>query len=81
MHLRLGVEHDCDKEICILPPGQMVKTKDSKREQQLILALLNNGVHAGTRFIFGATHTEKDISDTVEAYEEALTDMRKVGLI
>ena len=51
IHIRLGTDHDCDQEICILPKNEMGKTTNSARNAQLNLALLNNGVHSGTRFI------------------------------
>ena len=45
------------------------------------MALLNNGVHSGIRFILMAAHTEHDIDDTVEATERALTELRSEGLV
>ena len=81
IHIRLGTDHDCDHEICILSKEDMGKTTNSVRNAQLNLALLNNGVHSGTRFIMSAFHTEKDIAKTAEAFGNALTDVRAEGLI
>lgn len=79
--LRLGVDHECDKEICILTPEQMKVTQDPVRNHQLILSLLNHGVQAGVRFILTAAHTEDDIAFTIDAYEKALNEVREQGLI
>jgi glutamate-1-semialdehyde aminotransferase len=35
----------------------------------------------GGRFILSATHTERDIDDTVEAMGEALAEVRALGLV
>ena len=77
----MGTDHDCDHEICILSKEDMGKTTNSVRNAQLNLALLNNGVHSGTRFIMSAFHTEEDIAKTAEAFGNALTDVRAEGLI
>ena len=51
------------------------------RKTQVELAMMNHGVHSGTRFIVMAAHTESDIQDTVSAAEKALTDLRNQGMI
>ena len=79
--LRLGVEHECDKEICILSQEEMRIVKDPVRTAQLDLALLNHGVDIGLRALLGATHTEQDIDDTLEAVERALSEIREEGLV
>ena len=79
--LRLGLDHDCDKEVCTLSAGEMSTVTDPRLGTQLNLALLNHGVHSGTRFILMAAHRERDIDDTVEAMEKALTEVRDLGLV
>ncbi len=79
--LRLGVDHECDKELCDLSPEDLAKTRDSHRNAQLNLALLNHGVDSATRFLMGSTFTDQDIDDTVEAMAKALSDIRAQGLI
>jgi glutamate-1-semialdehyde 2,1-aminomutase len=79
--LRLGVDHECDKEICMLTPEQEKLATNPVRSHQLGLALMNHGVQAGTRFILTAAHTEEDIDFTIDAYEKALSEIREVGLI
>ena len=79
--LRLGVDHECDKEICILSPDQTAIASDPARMSQLNLSLINNGVHSAHRFILGSAHTEQDIDETVNVFEKAFTEIRGLGLI
>lgn len=79
IHLRLGSNHKCNREICVLTPEEMSKTTDPNRNSQLNLALLNQGVHSGTRFILSASHSLSDISYTIDAFEAALTELREQG--
>ena len=84
LFVRLGVDHECDNEVCILSHDQMKVGSDPKRNAQLQLALLNNGVDpmgGGTRFVVGAAHSDEDVATTVASYEKALTDVREMGLI
>ena len=81
IHLRLGVTHDCDGEICLLPKEDMEKAADNYRNSQLNLSLLNNGVHSGVRFILSSTHTGADIEETIESFESSLDAIRTLGLI
>ena len=79
IHLRLGSDHKCNREICVLTPEEMSKTTDPNRNSQLNLALLNQGVHSGTRFILSASHSQSDISYTIDAFEAALMELREQG--
>ena len=79
--LRLGADHECDKEVCLLTPEQMRITNNADRTAQIGLAMLNHGVHSTTRFIVMAAHQEQDILDTVDAVEKTLTEVRAQGLI
>ena len=79
--LRLGVDHECDKEVCVLSDEQMRITADPERNGQLNLAFLNNGIHATTRFVLSAAHEEQDIDETVEAVGKSLTEVRSLGLV
>ncbi len=79
--LRLGADHECDKDVCILTPEQMRETGNAERNSQFVLAMLNNGVHATSRFIMSAAHREQDVDDTVAATEKSLTELRQMGLV
>ena len=79
--LRLGVDHECDKGVCIMTPEQMRSGNNAQRNSQFVISMLNNGVHATSRFIMSAAHREQDIDETVEATEKSLTELRQMGLI
>ena len=81
MFLRLGVDHECDKEVCSMTADELRTSDDDYRNQQLGLAMYNHGIDAQNRYILSAAHTEQDIDDTVEAVGNALIDIREAGLI
>jgi glutamate-1-semialdehyde 2,1-aminomutase len=81
MFLRLGVDHERDREYCVLTREQTAQANNPARDQQLNLALLNKGVQSGSRFILTAAHTEDDIDFTVDAFEGALSEVRELGLV
>ena len=79
--LRLGVDHECDREVCNMTYEQVRISSDPDRSAQLNLALLNNGVHSGTRFIMMAAHGEEEVDETLEAVEKSLNEVRDIGLL
>ena len=79
--LRLGVDHECDREVCILPPDKTAIIDDPARRTQMELAMMNHGVHGGTRFIVMAVHTGEDIDQTVEAAEKSVNEVRNQGML
>jgi glutamate-1-semialdehyde 2,1-aminomutase len=59
---------------------------DPALQNNLNLAMLNNGihagnVHAGARFIMSAAHGDAEIERTLEAVSNSLTEVRAQGLI
>ena len=79
--LRLGVDHECDQEVCILSPEETAIIDNPARRTQMELSMMNHGVHSGTRFMVMAVHTEEDIDQTVEAAERAVNDVRNQGML
>lgn len=79
--LRLGVEHECDKTVCLLSDRDQRISDDPARKNQLTLSLYNHGIDATNRFILSIAHTEQDIDDTVEATGQALQELRTQGLL
>ena len=81
VHVRLGVDHDCDREFCeIVGAGRMGISADAQRLIQQ--ALINEGVWGGAgMMILSAVHTDEDIDRTLEAYETALTLSREEGAL
>ncbi len=82
VQLRLGWPHECDHEICLVTEEELHKAQNPKVTGALRLALLNEGVHTSSHTsLFSCTHTDKDIDETVDIYERALTAVRKEGLL
>ena len=79
--LRLGVDHECDKELCLMSDEDQHTVEDGERKHQIELSMYNNGVDSGTRFLVGAAHTDTDVDETVAAAERALTEVRAAGLV
>ena len=79
--LRLGVDHECDKEVCNLSPEEIHETLAIFKNPELTLAMYNHGVDGGDRYIVSATHTDEEIDKTVEALEASLTELREEGVM
>ncbi len=80
--LRLGLDHECDGGImCSASLDEMHAAKNGAVESQFNLALINNGVQSGTRFLMTAAHSEQDIDITLAAAEAAMHEVRAEGLI
>ena len=78
VQVRLGADHDLDREI--VGSGRMgISTDAQKLFQQ---ALINEGVWGGAPgMILSAVHTDDDIDQTVEAFENALAQTREEGAL
>ncbi|MBI4199032.1 MAG: aspartate aminotransferase family protein [Chloroflexi bacterium] len=83
VHFTLGVPHDCTGEVCPLSHRQISEAMPPRRVAAMKRSLLNAGVDTmgGRTCIVSAAHQEKDIDFTIGAFEEALTAMRKDGLL
>ena len=80
--LRIGADHECDKEICLLTDEQQRATENGARNHQLGLSLYSRGVDVSSgRFILSATHTDEDVDATVDEVEQALVEVRAEGLL
>lgn len=85
--LRLNVDEDAaDPDKNPNAARDMRNSDDAKLQEQLGLAMLNYGVHAGNahggaRFILSAAHTEQDIDESVGSIGNALSDAREQGLV
>ena len=86
LFLRLGVDIEVEEDGATfhLTDEDWARVNDGRRNSQLHLALLNNGVDPmsnGTRLIVGQAHSERDIDETVDAYEKSLAEVRELGLV
>ncbi len=72
----------CDREVCTMPHDQIRQVTASVAVTALKRGLQNNGVDIMGRdtFLVSATHTERDINQTLAAFESTLAAMRAEGL-
>ena len=74
---------DCDREICFLPHSEIKHTVGSPATTGLKRGLQNLGVDIMGRdaFLVSATHTEREIDQTLEAFQDTLANLRSEGLV
>jgi glutamate-1-semialdehyde 2,1-aminomutase len=79
----LGIPHECYGEICSLGLDQIREAMPPNHAAALKRSMLNAGVDTmgGSRFLLSASHGEREIDQTVDAFEEALTAMRSEAFI
>lgn len=73
---------DCDREICTMPHNKIRETVASSATTGLKRSLQNMGVDIMGRdsFLVSATHTEGEIDETLDAFQNTLAAMRAEGL-
>ena len=73
---------DCNREICTMPHRKIKEATASPAVTALKRGLQNNGIDIMGRdaFLVSATHTEKEIDETLEAFEKTLGQVRAEGL-
>jgi glutamate-1-semialdehyde 2,1-aminomutase len=82
VHMRLGVDHTCDKVYCEEGEQAMMTMSSDESVDLLKRALVNEGIWGGpTSLILSATHTEADIDTTLESFEKALRAVQAEGAI
>ena len=81
--IAFGVDYDGDLDCCTVPHDKLARAQNAPEVQVVRRALLNAGVDAmrGCWFILSALHTERDIDDTLQAFEKALSQMRAEAAI
>ena len=83
LHVVLGVDCDCDGEICTMPHSRLAEANVPQRTELFKLAMLNEGVDmmGGIGFMVSAAHTEQEIDRTAAAFESALGALRQEGAL
>ena len=74
---------DCDREICTMSHEDIKRAARPEVTGPLKKAMVNRGVDLMGRgsFIVSATHTEKEIDRTLEAFEGSLVQLRNEGIV
>jgi glutamate-1-semialdehyde 2,1-aminomutase len=74
---------DCDREICTMSHSKIAEATASAAVTAMKRGLQNRGVDIMGRdaFLVSGTHTEREIDQTLQAFQEAMTAVRADGLI
>jgi len=80
IHTRIGIDAEVDEYGIIqgTPSGTPI---NSDADHEFKMAMFNNGVDNGRRFLTMAVHTDEDIDRTLEAFENSLKQVRAQGMI
>jgi len=83
VNVAFGVQCDCPGEFCTASQEALHKALKPQVMQGFKRSMLNAGVDVmgGRGFLVSATHQEKDVDQTVAAFERAVSAMRKDGLV
>jgi glutamate-1-semialdehyde 2,1-aminomutase len=74
---------DCDRELCTMSHAKITEANASPAVTAMKRGLQNRGVDIMSRetFLVSATHTEKEIDHTLNAFQETMAAVRADGLI
>ncbi len=80
IHTRIGIDAEIDEWGIIqgTPSGTPI-SKDADHEFKM--AMFNNGVDNGRRFLMMSVHSDEDVAKTLEAFEASLKQVREQGMI
>ena len=87
IHVNLGADCDCDREICTMSYDEIHRTiMPSEKTSLLRQAMLVNGVDlmghtGGAAFMVSSAHNEELIDRTLEAFAQSLGDLKKEGAL
>jgi glutamate-1-semialdehyde 2,1-aminomutase len=83
VHLNLGADCNCDRELCTMPYQQIYDTMPASKPRAIRQAMLVNGVDlmGGRGFIVSSAHDEDVVDRTIEAFSQSLKDLRSEGAI
>ncbi len=83
VHVAFGVTCNCQSDLCTASHEELHKGVNPAVQGGFKRSMLNAGVDVmgGRGFIVSSTHTDKDVDQTVGAFEKALASMKKDGLV
>ncbi len=83
IHVTLGADCDCDRNLCTLPYADIAATMPVTKTRALRQAMLVNNVDmmGGRAFLVSAAHDEAVIDQTVAAFSQSLTDLKAESAI
>ncbi|MBI4305870.1 MAG: aspartate aminotransferase family protein [Chloroflexi bacterium] len=82
VNFQLANACECDRVVCTLPMEKLKAGTRPQLLQPLYRACLNAGLDwMGGTFFVSSVHTERDIDDSVNAFEKAVTACRAEGVL
>ena len=83
IHVNLGAECSCDRDLCAMPYQQIYDTMPQEKTRALRRAMLVNGVDmmGGRAFLVSSSHDEATIDRTLDAFSQSLKDLRDEGAL
>ena len=83
VHVNLGADCNCDREMCTMPYRQIYDTMPAAKTSALRRAMLVNGVDmmGGRAFLVSSAFDEDVIDRTIEAFSQSLKDLREENAI
>ena len=83
IHVNLGAECSCDRDLCAMPYQQIYDTMPQEKTRALRRAMLVNGVDmmGGRAFLVSSSHDEAVIDRTLDAFSQSLKDLREEGAL
>ena len=83
IHVNLGAECSCDRDLCAMPYQQIYDTMPQEKTRALRRAMLVNGVDmmGGRAFLVSSSHDEATIDRTLDAFSQSLKDLREEGAL
>ena len=82
IHVNLGAECDCDRELCTMPYGEIHRTMPVEKVWAIRRAMLVNGVDmmGGRAFMVSSAHSEEEEDRVIEAVDQSLKELRDEGV-
>lgn len=83
VHINLGSECGCDREICSMPYRHIYQTMPQEMTRAVRRSMLVNGVDmmGGRAFLVSSAHTEDVIDRTLDSFSASLKELRGEGVV
>ncbi len=83
IRIAFGLRCDGDTDFCTLPHDRIKKSFSAPRSQAFKRGMVNAGVDtmSGNLFIVSATHGDREVDETVAAFEKVLEQMKREGFV
>ena len=80
IHTRIGIDAEVD-EWGIIQGTPTGTPMSANADHEFKMAMFNNGLDNGRRFLMMAVHSDDDIATTLEPFEKSLKQFRDQGMI